>query len=216
MVAFLCRLSDIGYPKTRQQVLQLVNQIVSSRGGVGVSRGWWDGFRGRHPELSLRSASSLSVARSKASAQSCLDQYFNILEETMEEYGLVDRPGLIYNMDETGMPLDPKAPRTIHMRGKKNPSSISGGNKVQITVVGCVSASGHCLPPMVIWDRKNLNPQLAEGKVPGTVYGLSAKGWMDGVLFDQWFSRHFLTYASPARPLLLLLDGHSSHFPPTQ
>lgn len=215
LLSFLCRLSEIGYPKTRRQVIELVQRIVSSRGHIDrISNGWWDSFQRRHPELSLRSASSLSTARSKASNPQCIDQYFNILEETLEEYALSDKPGCVFNMDETGMPLDPKAPKTIHMRGKRNPCCTSSGAKVQITVVGCVSASGQSLPPMVIWDRKTLNPQLAEGEVPGTIYGLSAKGWMDGVLFDQWFCRHFLTYAPPARPLLLLLDGHSSHFCP--
>ena len=47
------------------------------------------------------------------------------------------------------------------------------------------------------------------------IYGLSKKGWMDQELFEKWFSRHFLRYAPPARPLLVMLDGHSSHYSPT-
>lgn len=117
-------------------------------------------------------------------------------------------------MDESGFPLDPKSLKTIHVRGDHNPYTISSGNKTQITVVGCVSAAGQCLPPMVIWDRKTLKPELTIGEVPGTLYGLSTKGWMDQHLFEKWFSRHFLRYAPPARPLLLLLDGHTSHFSP--
>ena len=35
---------------------------------------------------------------------------------------------------------------------------------------------------------------------------------MDGELFTDWFHRHFLFHAPSARPLLLLLDGHSSHY----
>ena len=37
---------------------------------------------------------------------------------------------------------------------------------------------------------------------------------MDKELFDVWFTNHFLRYAPCARPLLLLLDGHSSHYCP--
>lgn len=71
-------------------------------------------------------------------------------------------------MDETGVPLDPKPLKSIQVKGEKNPSAFSSGSKKQITVVGCVSASGQCLPSMVIFDRKTLNPELAEGEVPGT------------------------------------------------
>ena len=37
---------------------------------------------------------------------------------------------------------------------------------------------------------------------------------MDSDLFNQWFSKHFLLYAPLTRPILLLLDGHSTHFNP--
>ena len=132
----------------------------------------------------------------------------------MEVNKLLDKPCSIFNMDETGMPLDPKPPKVVTWRGHKNPSQVSSGVKSQNTVVGCVSAGGQCLPPMVIWDRKNLPPELAVGEVPGTIYGLSSKGWIDQELFNLWFSKHFLRYAPPVRPLLLLMDGHSSHFCP--
>ena len=69
------------------------------------------------------------------------------------------------------------------------------------------------MPSMVIFDRKTIKPEMAAGEVPGTMYGLSSSGWMDGDLFELWFTHHhFLPYAPPTRPLLLLLDGHSSHY----
>ena len=39
-------------------------------------------------------------------------------------------------------------------------------------------------------------PALARGEVPGTIYGMSPKGWMDQDLFDLWFTHHFLRYDS--------------------
>ena len=81
-------------------------------------------------------------------------------------------------------------------------------------MVACASAAGFALPPMVIWDRQTLSPELTIGEVPGTVYGLSKKGWIDCELFDAWFINHFLRYAPTARPVLLMLDGHSSHYCP--
>ena len=70
--------------------------------------------------------------------------------------------------------------------GSKNPVA-SSGDKSQITCVGCVSAAGQYLPPMIIWDRKTLKPELTTGEFPQTIYGLSPKGWMDMELFEQWF-----------------------------
>lgn len=113
------------------------------------------------------------------------------------------------------MPLDPSPPRVVARRGSKHPSGIGSGDKAQVTVLSCCSAAGYALPPFVIFDRLNLKPEFTSGEVPGTVYGLSKNGWIDGELFDLWFTWHFLAHAPPVRPLLLLMDGHSSHYHPT-
>ena len=63
-------------------------------------------------------------------------------------------------------------------------------------------------------SEKTKSATLSIGEVPNTYYGLSNKGWIDTALFQDWFSQHFLCYAPPIRPLLLLMDGHSSHYSP--
>ena len=74
-----------------------------------------------------------------------------------------------------------------------------------------MSAVGHALPPFLIFDTKGLNHEWTKGEVVGTTYGRSAKGWVNTELFKEWLVNHFLKYASGGRPLLLVLDGHSSH-----
>ena len=64
---------------------------------------------------------------------------------------------------------------------------------------------------MVIFDAQKLNPAWTEGEFPGTKYGLSR---INTELFEAWLSEHFLEHAVSARPLLLLLDGHSTHYQP--
>ena len=59
-----------------------------------------------------------------------------------------------------------------------------------------------------------MREEYAFGEVPNTYYGYSKNGWMDSELFRDWFVSHFLTYAPTERPLLLLMDGCSSHFCP--
>ena len=134
----------------------------------------------------------------------------------MEEYDLLQKPCHLFNIDETALPISPKPLIMVCRTGSKNPCCIDSGSKSQITVVGCVSAAGYCVPPMVVYNRKSyfVSPEMVQGEIPGTAYGFSSKGWMDQDLFGHWFN-HFLKYAPPIRPLLLLLDGHSSHYCPS-
>ena len=68
---------------------------------------------------------------------------------------------------------------------------------------------------MIVVNRKSISQGFTEGEVPGTTYGLSSNGWMNQDLFNQWFTTHFLQYATRERPVLLLMDGHSSHYSPS-
>ena len=111
----------------------------------------------RHSQLSLRQASLLSYSRAVASDRDVIDRYFDLLEETLEKNNLNDKPTQIFNCDETGMPLNPKASKIISQRGDKNPSAIGGNTKTQITVLVYISASCYAMPPMVLWDCIVLN-----------------------------------------------------------
>jgi len=215
LTKFLIKCARIGYPKTKQQVLAIVQQIVAKRRPeVIVTNGWWERFVQRHPEVSLRTSVPLSFVRAMAEDEGCLSEYFKLLETTLLEYDLFDNPTRIFNCDETGMPLSAKPLKVVSERGAKNPSHITGPTKEQVSVLACTSASGYCLPPYVILARKTLNPGIAVGEVPGTLYGFSKNGWMDLELFSEWFQSHFIPNVPKVRPLILLLDGHSSHFSP--
>ena len=51
--------------------------------------------------------------------------------------------------------------------------------------------------------------------MPGTMYGLNPRsGWINTELFRDWFERQILQYAPAGHPLLLLMDGHSTHYQP--
>jgi len=110
--------------------------------------------------------------------------------------------------------LNPKSLKVVDHVGAKNPSYLTGQGKQQITVLACVSAAGTCLPTFVIFDCQTLNPEMVRGEVPRSFYGLSTKGWINQELFEFWFKKHFLTYAPSTHPLLLLMDGYSSHYCP--
>ena len=68
------------------------------------------------------------------------------------------------------------------------------------------------IPPMVIFKGERLNYEWTRGEVPDTKYAMSPQGWTDHELFFEWLSKQFTKSIPPSRPVLLLLDGHSSHF----
>ena len=79
------------------------------------------------------------------------ENYFSLLRETLEEHGLKNRPGQIYNCDESGMPLEHTPPKTIAIKGTKKVCQITSGNKTQISILACANAFiGEVIPPMVI------------------------------------------------------------------
>ena len=214
LVDFLVNCANMGYAKTRQDVLKIVHSAVLKKGKQldKISSGWWNRFCKRWPQLRLRKGDSFPIVRDQATSYTVFKSYFDLLGETLVKYGIKDKSAQLYNCDETGMPLEHKMPKVIAAKGTKKVRQCTSGTKSQITVLACASASGQTIPPMVVFTGKYFNSVLAKGEVPATLYGMSSSGWMDQELFSDWFLHHFLEHAVTSRPLMLLLDGHSSHY----
>lgn len=213
--SFITLCASIGCAKSKKEIVSVVEAVLQSKGKqINISNGWWESFRRRHPNFTLRTAEKLSYARLVVTNRDIMDKYFDLLERTLVDNKLIDSPAQIFNCDESGLSLDHTPSSVVACKGQKHPRIVTSGNKKQITVLGCANAAGHALPPLVIFSRKALNQKLTIGEVPGTMYGLSDNGWMDSEIFENWFLHHFLLHAPSSRPLLLLLDGHSTHYNP--
>ena len=53
----------------------------------------------------------------------------NRLDPVLNVPEILDKPGQIYNMDETGMTLDPTKLKAVFAKGTQNPSCISSTTK---------------------------------------------------------------------------------------
>ena len=110
---FLVGCASIGYAKSRKDALVIVQQILYSRNvTTEVTRGWWESFRRRHPDLTLRQAEPLSYSLAAASNPDIINRYFGLLEDTMHANGLMHRPAQIFNCNESGMPFTQKLPKS--------------------------------------------------------------------------------------------------------
>ena len=113
---------------------------------------------------------------------------------------LTSCPGQIFNCDETGLPLTHQPPKAVARVGQKHPYTVTSNDKAQITVLACGSAAGYSIPPMVIFDRKSLKPEMTIGEVPSTFYGLSDNG-VAALYFDYVWLTDRITF-------LVLLFSH--------
>lgn len=168
--------------------MSLVQGVLCNKGITkDVSSGWWESFCRRLPNLCLWTAAPLSLAHARASDPEMVSHYFDLLEQTLDDNELRGKPGQIFNINESGMPLDPKSPKVVCGRGSKA-VAVGSGNKSQVTIVACISAAGLCMPPMVIWDSKTLATELCTVK---SLVPFTGNGWMEMELFDVWFTNHF-------------------------
>ena len=103
-------------------------------------------------KVMVGTASPLSYARIVGSDPNIIAKYFDLLERTLVDNELIEQPSQMFNLDETGMLLDPSPLHVVVERGTKHPSAIGSGDKSQITVLVCCSAAGYALPPFVIFD----------------------------------------------------------------
>ena len=162
LVHFIKECAQVGYAKTRKQIIATVELALKEKRGpdTSITPGWWYSFKGRHPELTIRTAEKLTYARAVAQDQSVLDHYFDLLEQTMLANELISFSSRIFNVDESGFQLQAHKSSIVAEKGSKHPTTVTTGDKAQITVIACVNASGAKLPSLVIFDRKVLKADL--------------------------------------------------------
>ncbi len=107
-------------------------------------------------------------------------EHFRLWEQVLNQHDLKDKPGQLYNMNESGRPISPNPPNVIAKRGQKKVRQCTSGKKTQITVVGSASASrsGSAIPTMVIFAAKNLNIEWTTGESARN-YLWAEQQWLD-------------------------------------
>lgn len=122
LAEFLKSCAKMGYRKTRRDVKGTAESVAQDKGvlkGVKISDGWWQRFLECQPKLTLRCGDSTAHVRMDAVNRETMDQYFALLKDVMEEHSLFDKPSQIYNVDESGVPLDPRSPNIVATKGSR-------------------------------------------------------------------------------------------------
>ncbi len=217
LVQYILYMASIGHPLTVADVKCFAWSVGKRSSNPlcftenGPSDKWWRGFKRRHPRITLRKADKLDRRRKAMSKPSVMNNHFDQLKEVLENSGLLDKPSNIFNVDETGIDMDSLTGKVVVDRNTKHPYQESRGEREHITANVCCSASGLVLPPMIIFERCFPSGHYSKCGPDSCLYGKSPNGYMDGDLFNSWFTTIFLPYTAHLRPAVLILDGHGSH-----
>ncbi|KAJ8942178.1 hypothetical protein NQ318_002851 [Aromia moschata] len=168
---------------------------------------WMQSFLERHPELSVRQAEGLSLSRARGMNRDDVRQFFNLLNQVVTEYNLLEKPSHIFNMDETGVQLINKPGKVITTKGTKDVHVLTSKERGEnVSVVACCSADGHFIPP-----ESTKKAEFSDGLPAGSkVYMNKKSSFINSDLFLLWLKEHFIPN-KPNGKYLLVLDGHTAH-----
>lgn len=117
-----------------------------------------------------------------------------------------------------GIPLNPKPPSVLAPKGYKNVYSVVGNNeKENVTVLITGNATGDIAPTFILFAGKSLPDNACAMAPKDFAFGYSEKidyGWMTAKIFFEYIANVFepwLTKMKIKHPVLLYMDGHSSH-----
>ncbi len=91
LVDYLHSTSKVGYGKTRQQVMSIVERVAKQKGTLRegkVTCGWFRRFKERNPTIRLRKGDSMASVRFQCTSSEIIGEYFDLLEAVLVEFEL--------------------------------------------------------------------------------------------------------------------------------
>lgn len=166
-------------------------------------------FLRRKPEISLRKPQDVAINRVYGLNKEAVNLYFDNFKSLLQEHNF--QPCKIYNLDESGVSCANRPIKVLATKGKHCVSSMTCGEKgVTTTVVMAISATRHYVPPLMIFKRKRMKPELLDHIPAGTIGACSENGWVNTEIFMTYI-QHFVQHTHWANPILMIFNGHKSH-----
>ena len=156
MTETILKFQRAGFPLTVSKVQSLAYQYAELNGINGFSskskkagRKWAKFFLKRYPEIRIKKASNLSIARAMAANEPNVCKWFTEYEGVLKDLG-INSPEQIWSGDETGVQNVPKEQLVIGATGTPAHQTVSGEQGETSTILSFVSGVGKICLPMVI------------------------------------------------------------------
>lgn len=198
-VSHLKEMANIGYGYSRQEVVDVASNFAvhlnKRTRDNPMSLKWFYSFLGRWPELKVIKPRSLEISRAKSATIENVDKYFEELKNVMEKYDLIDKPHLIFNIDEKGITINHSPPRVV-TGSEMHPQAVTSGKSSTITILACGNAIGNSIPPYFVFPGARMGDDLLQGSSPGTEGTVSESGWSNSGIFIDYLKSHFTKYVN--------------------
>ena len=102
--------------KAEAEMTPITEDTTKYKGGLRkdkITHGWFDSFTKRHPCLSLCKGDATAIDRMDAVTPVAINHHFDLLKEVLAKYKLMQSPGQIYNVDETGLAFEHRLQKVV-------------------------------------------------------------------------------------------------------
>jgi len=115
-------------------------------------------------------------------------------------YTIQHNPARLYYCDKTGITIvQHKHTKILGLKGKRQISSVqSTERRSPVTVVNRISPIGQFIPPLLVFPRRYMKPELMNGTPPGSIRSCHFSGWIQSEIFTQMFL-HFIKHSLQKR-----------------
>lgn len=204
-----------GWPVTIEKLNSYCKRFLDARGreSTDIGKNWYKGFLRRHPNLHTIRAIRRDQARCEAASHKQLEDWFGLFHSKYIQHGIT--PASLYNVDEKGCLMGFGENQTVIVSTKQGKATTpQPGNRDWTSIIECVNAEQHALPPYIIFKGKLVNLQWKDYlEDPNTKVKVSENGWTDNSIALDWL-HHFdnmTKLRTAGKWRMLLVDGHGSH-----
>ena len=222
LVHYIKYMHKIRFPVDRTQIINIAWAIDLRRNDEtrvfkqsGPSLKWWRGFKKRHPELSLRKTELIDRGRYDNATEDVINEYFDVLEETLGNSDLTNKPHMVFNCDEASLALNKSSRKVLVPRNSKHCHTIATASSQHVSILCCASAAGQIIPPLIVFSKGMPSGRSFQNEGPVKAsYSHSDSGFVDRNMYVEWFTKVFVKHIPSERPAILLQDGATIHISP--
>ena len=188
-------MADIGYGYNKADIHHMAKDYADSLGKnvkaeEKLSSNWSNGFIDRRPNLKRVKPQKLSIYRAKSASREVLDKYNKEMASVLTSNNLHDKPGRIYNVDETGDSSEHNPPKVICHKNTI-PQCITSSRGSTVTIIAAGNALGNSIPPYYVFPCARWNVDFLKDACPGSDGEMSKTGWSNTDVFSQLYYQAF-------------------------